>query len=91
MANNDRKQLSKFVAPRWGAISYVLFFYRYSPPTEVRHKKVPRTDFCKVENQFIVKQKFVLSMIQFLKWHLPVSLFPLPQQLPVRLLQNARC
>jgi len=29
MANNDRKQASKFVAPRWGAISYVFFFYRY--------------------------------------------------------------
>jgi len=29
MANNDRKQLSKSIAPRWGAISYVFFFYRY--------------------------------------------------------------
>jgi len=26
MANNDRKQASKFVAPRWGAISCVFFF-----------------------------------------------------------------
>ncbi len=25
MANNDRKQSSKFVAPRWGAICYVNF------------------------------------------------------------------
>jgi len=25
MVNNDRKQSTKFVAPRWGAISYALF------------------------------------------------------------------
>jgi len=25
MANNDRKQLPKSIAPRWGAISYVFF------------------------------------------------------------------
>jgi len=43
MANNDRKHIPRFIAPRCGAICYGLFFYHYLPLTEVFHKKVPRT------------------------------------------------
>jgi len=30
MANNDRKQLPKSIAPRWGAIRYVFIFLSLS-------------------------------------------------------------
>jgi len=43
MANNDRKQASKFVAPRWGAISYVFFFLSLLTSYGGTPQKVPRT------------------------------------------------
>jgi len=32
MANNDRKQIPRFIAPRCGAISYVFIFLSLSVP-----------------------------------------------------------
>jgi len=61
MANNDRKQSSKFFAPRWGAISYVFIFlslstsYGGTPQKSTKnHKKkmlrfFPRSIFTKIK------------------------------------------
>jgi len=39
MANNDRKQSSKFVAPRWGTKSYVFFSIVINLPRRYATKK----------------------------------------------------
>jgi len=48
MANNDRKQLSKFVAPRWGAIIYVFIFLSLSTSYGGAPQKSTKSRFNKV-------------------------------------------
>jgi len=59
MANNDRKQSSKFVAPRWGAISYVFFLslLTFSEGTPQKSTKSLTFLFSKKISQYVVFQQ----------------------------------
>jgi len=67
MANNDRKQLPKSIAPRWGAISYVFIFLSLSTSYGGARQKSTKSQ--KSVNYFLalMKDAFILELLFFMK------------------------